>query len=124
MKTKKLLLCVVGLFIIGFPAGAQTQQSDDLTAEQQLLQVMHSIESHVLYSWVDTLASDRFAGRLTGTAGYDDAAEWVIEHFKAWGVEPGGDNGTYSQSFPNPYTLSILSNSERTVSQLDMKRSL
>ena len=24
---------------------------------------------------------------------------------KSWGVQPGGDNGTFYQSFPNPYTI-------------------
>ncbi|MFC1640265.1 M20/M25/M40 family metallo-hydrolase [Gemmatimonadota bacterium] len=105
MTTKSVVRCVFGLLLLGIPAGIHAQRSEDLTAEQQLLQVMHSIESHVLYSWVDTLASERFSGRLTGTAGYNDAAEWVIEHFEEWGVEPAGDNGTYLQSFPNPYTL-------------------
>jgi hypothetical protein len=99
MKTKTLLLLLV------LPLGMHAQQSQELTAEQQLLQVMHSIESNVLYSWVDTLASPRFEGRLTGTKGYDDAAEWVIEYFKEWGLEPGGDDGSYLQSFPHFYTL-------------------
>ena len=99
MKTVTLLL------LMGIPLGMHAQQSQELTVEQQLLQVMHSIESQVLYSWVDTLASDRFEGSLTGTAGYDDSAEWVIEYFKKWGVEPGGDYGTYLQSFPHFYTL-------------------
>ena len=105
MKKKILGLCIVGLFLLALPAGARAQQNNELTVEQQVLQVMHSIESQLLYSWVDTLASEQYEGRLTGTAGYDEAAQWTIEHFKAWGLEPGGDNGTYLQSFPNPYTL-------------------
>ena len=105
MKTRILFCCIVGLSLCGLPVRAQAQRDNELTTEQQVLQVMHSIESQLLYSWVDTLASEQFAGRLTGTPGYDAAAEWTIEHFKAWGLEPGGDNGTYLQSFPNPYTL-------------------
>ena len=63
MKTMTLLL------LMGIPLGMHAQQSQELTEEQQLLQVMHSIESQVLFSWVDTLASERFEGRLTGTVG-------------------------------------------------------
>ncbi len=98
---------VVWVCLIATPLGmsAQAFQDQRLTVEQRVLQLMHSIESQTLYSWVDTLASPQFAGRLTGTAGYDSAAAWVIEHFEEWGVEPGGDDGTYLQSFPNPYTL-------------------
>ncbi|MCP4897694.1 MAG: M20/M25/M40 family metallo-hydrolase [bacterium] len=99
------------VFLIGLPTYALSEEPDELTIEQQLLQTMHSIESQVLYSWVDTLASRQFEGRLTGTTGYNESAEWVVEHFKKWGVEPGGDNDTYLQAFPNPYTL-VLPGSE------------
>jgi hypothetical protein len=107
MKKKTHVLCAVGLILVGFPWATRAQQpeEEELSPEQQLLEVMHSIESGLLYSWVDTLASPRFAGRLTGTAGFNDAATWAIEHFREWGVQPAGDNGTYLQSFPNPYTL-------------------
>jgi hypothetical protein len=104
MKTNMNTVLLTAALVFGITLGTHAQQSEELTPEQQLLQVMHSIESNVLYSWVDTLASPRFAGRLTGTKEYDAAAEWVIEYFKEWGLEPGGDNGTYLQSFPHFYT--------------------
>ena len=34
--------------------------------------------------------------------GLDAAAEYVAAAFKAMGLEPGGDSGTYFQSFPSP----------------------
>jgi len=104
MKTNSYSLSKVVFALALIPFVAHAQRSQELSEEQQLLQVMHSIESHTLYSWVDTLASPLFSGRLTGTQGYDDAAEWVIGYFEEWGLEPGGDNGTYLQSFPHFYT--------------------
>ena len=87
-----LALCVQAL-----PA----QQAD----EQKILQALHSISSHTLFGYVKELASDKYAGRLTGTEEYNASAEWVASHFKKWGIVPAGDNGTYFQAFPNPYTL-------------------
>ncbi len=51
-------------------------------------------------SYVTYLASDALQGRDTGTPGFERAAMWVAEHFREWGLEPGGDAGTYFQEFP------------------------
>ena len=37
--------------------------------------------------------------------GYDEAAAWVAGRLESLGLKPGGDNGTFYQEFPNPYTL-------------------
>ncbi|MBN2245594.1 MAG: M28 family peptidase [Candidatus Aminicenantes bacterium] len=93
-----VFLCLAGLL------GAQ-RPSRQLSDEQKILQVMHSISSHQLYAYVAELASEKYEGRLTGTEGFNKSAEWVVSHFKKWGIKPGGDNDTYLQAFPNPYTL-------------------
>ena len=49
---------------------------------------------------VRTLADDRFEGREAGTKGYDLAAEYVASRYKALGLAPAGDNGTYFQDVP------------------------
>jgi len=106
MKNKKLLLIlftVSFLFISSVPAAQRSPAK--FSDEQKLLQVMHSISSQTLFDYVRELASDKYAGRLTGTEGFNASAEWVASHFKEWGIAPSGDNGTYLQAFPNPYTL-------------------
>jgi len=80
-----LTLSVTGVFL----ACAQSPLQ-----EQQLLNLMHSISSHELYHWVDTLASPVFEGRLTGHKGYDSAAAYISGLFGAWGIKPVGDDGT------------------------------
>ena len=47
---------------------------------------------------IATLASDRFEGRETGTAGEKLAYEYIIRQFKAAGLKPKGTNG-YLQEF-------------------------
>jgi len=91
------------LAVSSFPAGQRA--SDELTDEQKIIQVMHSISSHELFGYVKELASEKYAGRLTGTEGYNAIAEWVALHFKKWGIVPAGDSNTYLQAFPIPYTL-------------------
>jgi hypothetical protein len=52
------------------------------------------LEEHIRY-----LASDRLAGRGTGTPGYDSAARYVAEHFAALGLDSAGTEG-YFQPVP------------------------
>jgi len=106
MRNKKLfsfliafsyLVLSLALTVQALPA----QQAD----EQKILQTLHSISSRTLFGYVKELASDKYAGRLTGTEEFNASAEWVASHFKKWGIAPAGDNGTYFQAFPIPYTL-------------------
>lgn len=73
--------------------------------ESEFLQVFHSISSHTLFDYVKELASEKYGGRLTGTEEYNASARWAASLFKKWGYLPAGDNGTFLQSFPIPYTL-------------------
>ncbi len=106
MKNKRILgiafVCVF-LFLSSFLTGQRRQEK--LTDEQKILQAAHAISSDTLFHYVKELASDKYEGRLTGTEGYNASARWVASHFAKWGVTPVGDNDTYLQSFPNPYTL-------------------
>ena len=47
-----------------------------------------------------TLASDAFQGRAPGTAGEDKAIPYLIEQFKAAGLEPAGEHGGWTQEVP------------------------
>jgi Tol biopolymer transport system component/Zn-dependent M28 family amino/carboxypeptidase len=48
---------------------------------------------------VEALASDEMEGRLTGAPGGKRAADYVAAAFKASGLQPAGEAGTYLQSF-------------------------
>lgn len=106
MRNRKffLIFTILACLIISSQAVGQRRERE-LTPEEELLQVMHSIHSQTLFDYVRELASDKYWGRLTGTEGYNQSAEWVISYFKKWGIEPAGDNNTFLQAFPNPYTL-------------------
>ncbi len=106
MTKRKLLSVFFILLCISFFLFIHAQEkSEELTDEQKILQVLHSISSHTLFDYVKELASDKYEGRLTGTEGYTASADWVAARFAEWGIKPAGDNNTYLQAFSNPYTL-------------------
>jgi Zn-dependent M28 family amino/carboxypeptidase len=47
-----------------------------------------------------TLASDEFQGRAPGTPGEEKTIPYLIEQFKAAGLEPAGENGGWTQTVP------------------------
>lgn len=57
------------------------------------------IDEADLRAHLEYLASPELKGRLTGTAGEIAATAHVADYFKRWGLEPGGDNDTFFQSF-------------------------
>ncbi|HWK73886.1 MAG TPA: M20/M25/M40 family metallo-hydrolase [Povalibacter sp.] len=63
---------------------------------------------------VRTLASDEFEGRAPGTAGENKTIQYLTESFRALGLEPGGENGGWTQVVPllrtqlgKPVTLGV-----------------
>ena len=103
MKKAFFSLGLISL-VLFFSAPMPAREKPELTDEQKLLRAMHTITSQGLYDYVDKLASAEFAGRLSGDAGYDRAAAWVIERLKEWGIKSLGTDGGYLQKFPHPYT--------------------
>lgn len=51
-----------------------------------------------------TLASDAFQGRAPGTPGEERTIPYLIEQFKAAGLEPAGENGGWTQEVPMIHT--------------------
>jgi Zn-dependent M28 family amino/carboxypeptidase len=74
-------------FLMTFTAPAQSpQKPDDATAAW----------------WAQTVAlsNDSMEGRDTGSEAYERAAQYVADQFKAAGLKPAGDNGTFFQRVP------------------------
>ena len=95
--------------------------------DANLLKSLSSISANSIMNFDKELSSTKFAGRFTGTKGYDLAAEWIINLFKKWGIKPAGDKKTYLQKFPNPYTIVldagglVLNNPDGSSSPRDYK---
>jgi len=108
MKFSRRLVPILlaAVLAAGLPLSAQTGQPAAAAApdEAKLLEAMHLIQSQPLYNYVAELVSEKYGGRLTGTKEFGACVDWIESLLKGWGIEPGGENGTYRQLFPNPYT--------------------
>jgi hypothetical protein len=107
---KKVLFRVIPVIVLlitisAFAGAAGQAASRPAEEDQKVLDALHTISSHTLYGYVEELVSEKFGGRLTGTPEYDACADWIATLLEKWGVQPGGDGGSYEQAFPNPYTL-------------------
>jgi hypothetical protein len=67
--------------------------------------------------WAETVAlsNDSMEGRDTGTVAYERAAKYVADQFKAAGLKPAGDNGTYFQRVPMHQVDLDLANSSISI---------
>lgn len=61
---------------------------------------LRAIDPARLEATTRTLSSDEMAGRAPGTPGGARAEEYVAEQFRAMGLEPAGDGGTFFQTVP------------------------
>jgi hypothetical protein len=50
-----------------------------------------------IQSSLNYLAADEREGRMTGSRGYDESAQYVADQFAAIGLEPGGTDGWLQQ---------------------------
>ena len=74
------------------PAGAAPEA---VTAAPADADAARRIEADVRF-----LADDLLEGRAAGTRGYDLAARYVANRFRALGLQPAGDDGSYFQKVP------------------------
>ena len=72
--------------------------------EKTILKTFHSISSNDLLNYDTELTSAKYAGRLSGSPGYLNAAKWVAEKLKLAGLKPGISDTSYFQYFPNAYS--------------------
>ena len=93
LQRTALLLLSVATLLAAAPAQKATLPDDRAKGAA-------AVSEDDLRSWPGTLAGPDFEGRGTGQEGFRKAAEFVRDHFKACGLEPLGDEGTYFQRVP------------------------
>ncbi|MGD0649307.1 MAG: M28 family peptidase, partial [Acidobacteriaceae bacterium] len=85
-----LIVCVLNLMGVA-SACAQQHPRDGQIHDADTLAWWHTTEA---------LSGDAMEGRDTGSAAYQRAAEYVAGRFKAAGLLPAGDDGSYFQMVP------------------------
>ncbi len=95
MRALSLTLLATTSLLIGGCTGSGTVEAPSATqsADYTYGPSVANIKAHMNF-----LASDNLLGRETGSEGYDIAAAYVADQFKALGLKPAGDDGTYFQN--------------------------
>lgn len=86
MIFRTIVLGALAALALTAPASTQTPADDGAPSR---------VRAHVEF-----LADDLLEGRGTGQRGYDIAATYVAAQFRALGLQPGGDNGTWFKQVP------------------------
>ncbi len=68
--------------------------------ERELVRAAASITPAATLERIGVIAHDSMGGRNTPSRGLDLTAEYFASKYREWGVQPGGDNGTYFQRYP------------------------
>lgn len=69
------------------------------SCEGNISAVSTDISKESLRRHMEFIASEETQGRMTASAGYKKAADYAVERFKSFGLEPGLENKSGSQSF-------------------------
>jgi hypothetical protein len=75
------------------------------------------IPSTALLDHIKFLASDELKGRGDGSAELERAADYIADRFRAAGLQPGGDNGTWFQKFELVAGLTVGDGNELSLVQ-------
>ena len=86
--TTRLVSALLGLFVLGWTPANAGEPTTNLIDPQRLSDVTR------------TLAADDFEGRAPGSAGEAKTIAFLVEQFKAAGLEPAGPRGSYTQVVP------------------------
>jgi hypothetical protein len=93
----RLVTAIVTVSLLLACSGDSNGTSDDGRSEDGLDAVLATISRENIQSSLTFLAADEREGRMTGTRGYDESAQYVAERFAAIGLDPGGTDGWFQQ---------------------------
>ncbi len=82
------------MFVLALPAVAVGQGPPDVNT------AVSSITSEDIYRRVAIIADDSMMGRDTPSPGLEMTARYIADEFARFGLEPGGDDGSFLQRYP------------------------
>lgn len=106
MKTHLSPVLFAPLLGLSAPALAQ-ETATDTALPQGAPEAMRFVDAKDLMRHAMWLADDARGGRLTGSAGQEEAARYIADHFESLGLEPMGDldGDTGKRSYFQRYAL-------------------
>ncbi|MGH7570288.1 MAG: M28 family metallopeptidase [Gemmatimonadota bacterium] len=106
-----LLLLAAGCTLYGDRSGPGGVPDPESSIEQAAA----TITAGDMLDRIAFLASDEMGGRDTPSPGLEMTAEYLADEFRALGLEPGGDNGTFLQRYPLPVQVPDSASGTTTV---------
>ena len=100
MRNLAAILMAAGLAACGNDQPANETSKDAAPAPSAAERAAASITPEAVMRHVEVLASDEYEGRMPGTPGGQKTVAYLVEQFKALGLEPGNPDGSYTQDVP------------------------
>jgi len=94
MRNKIALLAALAALALPVPAASRL--------EKAAVDASTAVSGPSAYEFCKILAAEPFAGRLSGSPGYEAAARWAAKKFEEWGLSAPA--GGFLQPYPSPYT--------------------
>jgi Zn-dependent M28 family amino/carboxypeptidase len=96
---KQICLAILTLALAA-ACGNKPEQPPPQAAAQPSAAALPNIDAPPILERIKVLASDEFEGRAPGTKGEDLTVKYLVDEFKALGLQPGNTDGTYVQKVP------------------------
>lgn len=101
----KLTTFLSPLIFVTALAACSPQSEENTTATGSVDDAFATITRDTLEAHLNYLADDALLGRMTGSKGHEEAADYVAKQFELIGLEPGGINGWFQQV---PFITSLI----------------
>jgi len=99
--------CICSTLMIGISACSENNESvvdNEIDKVVAAKTAAAAIDSQRLSDIVKVLASDEFEGRAPGGPGEAKTIAYLVNQFQSLGLEPGGENGTWTHAVPLIHT--------------------
>ncbi|GAB3297232.1 M28 family peptidase [Hymenobacter tenuis] len=94
MKQLPLLLAA-GILLAGSTSAQTTQTTSPVP--KRVAKALTKVKPDDIKAHIQYLADDRLLGRKPGTPGYQLAVDYVTNQLKSFGVQPAGEEGSFTQ---------------------------
>src|SRR4051794_28606211 len=98
MHPLRSIIALITLAALPIVAATKTATND--AAPAPVKRGMSLLSGKAMAAHDQFLASDLLEGRGPGTRGDESAQQYIAAQFEAYGLQPGGDGGTYYQNVP------------------------